>query len=49
MSLTGKLRNEWKFQPIKEPVKYQSVDITEHIEQLEGELKNLVVNYQNEK
>ncbi|KAI0237347.1 Integrator complex subunit 3 [Lamellibrachia satsuma] len=47
-SSTEKLRSELKFQPIKEPPKFEPIDITEHVEQLDGEIKRLVTVLQKE-
>ena len=37
------------FQPIKEPPKFEPIDITEHVEQLDGEIKRLVSVLQKER
>ena len=46
----GKLKAaDMKFLPIKEPPHFDEVDITDNIEQLDGEIKNCVIDLQSEK
>ncbi|KAK7476126.1 hypothetical protein BaRGS_00032619, partial [Batillaria attramentaria] len=44
----GKLQEESSFRPIREPSAMQNVDITEHLEQLPQDIKDLTVELQNE-
>lgn len=46
----GKLRTrDMKFRPIREPSKVDQLDISEHIDQLSGEIKQYVISLQSEK
>ncbi|XP_023239440.1 integrator complex subunit 3 isoform X1 [Centruroides vittatus] len=46
----GKLRiRDMKFRPIRESSKVEQININDHIEQLNGDVKTLVLNLQNEK
>lgn len=40
---------EMKFKPIKEPPKLEQIDITEYVDQLDGDLKKYTLQLQNEK
>ena len=44
-----KLRDEIKFMPIKEPSPVEQVDISEYVDQLEGDIKACVLELQEEK
>ena len=39
---------DMKFLPIKEPPRFEEVDISDNIEQLDGEIKNCVIDLQGE-
>ncbi|XP_050400889.1 integrator complex subunit 3 [Patella vulgata] len=44
----GRIRNDVKFQPIRDMPCYQHVNISEHVSQLSGDIKDLTIELQNE-
>lgn len=49
-NFSGKLRSkDIKFQPIREPSKAEQMDISEHLNQLGGEIRKKILELQNEK
>ena len=48
-NIAGKLKDEMGFQPIKESAAYVPVDITEHLNQLGGQIHDLTVELMDER
>jgi len=45
----GNSKPEKGFRPIRDPQRYQSIDITEHLQQLDGDIKYYTEQLLNEK
>lgn len=47
--VTDNNREETGFRPIRDTQRYQSVDISEHLQQLDGDIREFTMQLQNEK